>query len=268
MRGVRLALFVLLAACDEADAPIDEVRGDAGRADAQAEDTAAMDAALGDAGELDAASFDGGEPEPEGPRPIVFVHGVNGSSAEFDVMIGRLVGEGWPPEFLYAIDFADPRWGCNVDNADTIAETVGRVMMETGETRVDIVAHSMGTLSSRYYIKNLGGTEVVNTYVTLGGMHHGIRSSCLNPLPVCVWQELCATGEYVEGLNADPSTPGELFWVSIYSTDDSVVPPESAYLEGAENIEVSGVDHAGANGLLEHEIVFPHVLRVLSYPRW
>ena len=57
-----------------------------------------------------------------------------------------------------------------MDNAETIGQLVESVQAQTCQPRVDIVAHSMGTISSRYYIKNLGGLDEVNTYVTLGGL--------------------------------------------------------------------------------------------------
>ena len=99
-------------------------------------------------------------------------------------------------------------------------------------------------------------------------MHHGVRSACLNPLPVCVWQEICGSNPFLTQLNDEPATPGDLFWVSIYSLDDETVAPDSAHLEGAENIEFSGIDHAGPNGLLEVAAVYSEVLRVLRYPLW
>jgi triacylglycerol lipase len=270
-----LAIVLFVASCGDeparssspADAdPADSYAAkDAGEADAQPAPDAGEADALPD---FDAAAPDAGIDPSSPPRPVLFVHGLNGSSAEYQVMIDRLVADGWPPEYLRAIDFDDPRWGCNADNAQQIAEAVASLMADTGEPRVDLVAHSMGALSSRHYLKNLGGTEHVNVYVTLGGMHHGVASACLNPLPVCVWQEICTTGDFVTQLDQDPATPGELFYVSIYSTGDSTISNESSMLDGAENIEVMGVEHAGPDGLLEHEMVHPHVLRVLGYPAW
>ncbi|MFO0723937.1 MAG: alpha/beta fold hydrolase [Myxococcota bacterium] len=202
------------------------------------------------------------------PRPVIFVHGINGSSADFAVMIERLVVDGWPRAWLTAIDFPDPRWGCNLDNASVIQATVDRVLAATGQQRVDIVAHSMGVLSSRYYLKNLGGIDHVDTYVTLGGMHHGVQSACLNPLPVCVWQEICPTHAFLTQLNDAPATPGNLRWVSIYSTDDGTIPVSSSHLDGAENIQVSGPTHSGPGGLTEDVPVYHEVRRVLRYPPW
>jgi len=44
-------------------------------------------------------------------------------------------------------------------------------------SKVDIVTHSMGGLSSRYYLKNLGGTAEVDDWVSLGGPNHGTNTA-------------------------------------------------------------------------------------------
>ena len=205
---------------------------------------------------------------PAGRDPVILVHGVNGSSANYKVMLQRLVQDGWPQADLITLDYPDPKWGCNLDNAKTLQHLVQQVLKKTGRARVDLVAHSMGTLSSRYYIKNLGGSKQVNTYVTLGGMHHGLDSPCMSPLNVCVWKELCSSGPFMTQLNKAPATPGKLRWVSIYGTADKTVPNKSSQLTGAENIKLQGVEHAGAKGLLEHLDAYKEVKRVLQYPAW
>jgi triacylglycerol lipase len=200
-------------------------------------------------------------------RPVVLVHGINGSSANYDTIAARLVDAGWPPEFVYLFDAEDPSWGCNLNNAGAIAALVDQAMAETCEPRIDLVAHSMGALSSRYFVKNLGGTELVNNYATLGGMHHGVTSACFAPdfLGVCVWQEICEWGDFVGQLDEPPATPGELNWISIYGTADETIPNDSSHLDGAENVVMEGVDHVG---LLEDEATWEELLRVLTYPCW
>lgn len=284
MRRAGSVLLLCLAACGEAATtppPVEAKDGGVTTADAgeprDAGSTRDAGAEIRDGGvsarDAGEAPRDGGPGRDAGstnalPDPVLFVHGINGSSAEFDMMQARLVADGWPMDRLFALDFADPQWGCNVDNAQAIADEVARILQVTGAPRIDLVAHSMGTLSSRHFIKELGGTALVNTYVTLGGLHHGNRLACLNPLDVCVWQELCPTNEFLMNLNADPATPGDLAWVSIFSTDDGTVPVASSTLDGAENIEVQGVPHAGPGGLTEAEVVYVEVLRVLQYPPW
>jgi pimeloyl-ACP methyl ester carboxylesterase len=157
-------------------------------------------------------------------RAVLFVHGINGSAADWDPMIARFEADGWPRERLVAHTFPDPAWGCNATNAELIGGWLEELRGATGATRVSLVAHSMGGLSSRYFVRNLGGSAWVDTFVTLGTMHHGLRSSCLSPLPVCVWQELCATGAFMTDLNTPPVTPGPTRWASIYSESDGTVP--------------------------------------------
>lgn len=236
--------------------------------DAEARDAGPPpDAAADDAG---VAQVDAAEPADSGiaevPEVVVFVHGIGGSSAEFEVLKTRLVAEGWASDRLFALDYPNPRWGCNVDNAEFLRQRIAEIRAATGARRIDLVAHSMGTLSSRYYLERLGGLAEVSTYVTLGGLHHGNRSACLNPLPVCVWQELCPTNPYLMDLNAEPVDLGPVHWVSICSRSDDTADLETCHFDPAENIEVDGVDHAGMNGLLEHPVVVPHLLRVLRYP--
>lgn len=197
------------------------------------------------------------------PDPVLFIHGINGNASSWATLRARLVDAGWPATRLVAKTFPDPSMGCNLDNASLVSTWVAELQTATGAARVDLVAHSMGTLSSRYYMKNIGGSAHVGTYVTLGGMHHGLSSPCLSPLNVCVWKELCSTGPYVAQLNSAPVTPGPARWVSIYSTGDTTVPADSSYLDGGENIVFSGVTH---EGLQQDEGVFLEVKRVLSYP--
>lgn len=243
---------------------------DAGLPDASPPDAGPPDAGPPDAGPPDAGAPDAGPPDAGLPDPVLFIHGVNGESANYDTMVARLTTDGWPADRLFAYQFDDPSWGCNLDNATTIAGWIDDILAQTGASRVDLVAHSMGTLSSRYYVKNLGGTEVVNTYVTLGGMHHGLDSSCSPDFPFkpCIWTEICSSAEYVGQLNDAPATPGALAWVSIYGTADTTIPNASSILVGAENIEVLDIEHSGPNGLLEQEAPYLEVLRVLQYPAW
>lgn len=203
-------------------------------------------------------------------RPLVLVHGINGSSAEFTVMKQRLVADGWPASWIYLFDAKDPKWGCNVDNAAAIRSLVEKAVAETCQPRVDVVAHSMGTLGSRYFLKNLAGAGLVNTYVTLGGPHHGLSSPCYAPdfLGVCVWRELCESGDFIKQLNAPPVIVGQGRWVSIYGTADTTIPNASSQLTGAENISMPGVEHSGAKGLTEDAATYAEILRVLGYSCW
>lgn len=195
--------------------------------------------------------------------PIVFVHGINGSAADWDVMLQRFVADGWPRTSLKAETFPDPKWGCNADNASTIAGWVDALKKQTGSSVVDVVAHSMGGLSSRFFLHDKGGVSVVRRYVTVGSMHHGLTSPCFSPLDVCVWKELCATGAFIAGLDKSPVTPGPTGWWSIYSDGDGTVPVTSSQLTGATNIMIPGIPHSGTGGLQQAPEVYAAVKAAL-----
>jgi triacylglycerol lipase len=222
------------------------------------------DTSEGDTAEGTSAST----PPVEDPLPILFIHGINGHADNWASIRGHLADDGWPPELLFAQTFDDPAWGCNVDNAATIDRWVDAILAETGAPQIQLVAHSMGTLSSRSYVKNLGGTDTVRQYITLGGMHHGLQSSCSPDFPFkpCVWDEICSSGDLVTQLNAEPSTPGPTTWVSIYGTADADIPNSSSILDGAENIAVPGVEHDGPNGLQETAATYRVLKEVLLRP--
>lgn len=212
-----------------------------------AEATASVDG-ITDSSSVDAGPVDG----------IVFVHGISGDGSNWDTMVERFKSDGWPAERLIARSYSDPRWGSNARNAEELAGWV-QELADSGATRIAVVAHSMGGLSSRYYLQRLGGTSSVAVFITLGTMHHGLASSCLSPVAVTVWQELCLAGTFITNLNLTPATPGPTKWVSIYSTSDGIIAADSSRLAGAQNIELEGLSHDGAKGLQDSALVYQHV---------
>jgi len=61
------------------------------------------------------------------------------------------------------------------------ARQLGRAIEEWGvKAPITIIAHSMGTLVSRYYVNRLGGHRVVGRMVLLGGPHLGSPKAILN----------------------------------------------------------------------------------------
>jgi hypothetical protein len=104
------------------------------------------------------------------PKPIVLVHGLNSDQRSWTAWIkpdGFLAGMGMVG---YAVD--DEQFGTRrmntgnpakpldktfsiAENAQVVAEYVEAVRRNTGAERVDLVAHSLGGLISRYYVQNL-----------------------------------------------------------------------------------------------------------------
>jgi triacylglycerol lipase len=191
--------------------------------------------------------------------PVVFIHGFTGSSTSFDNMKQWLVSQGWPSNYLYAIQYSDTT-GSSIDNAYELQSFVKTVLRQTKASKVDIVAHSMGGLSTRYYVKYLEGAQKVDDVVTLGSPHHGTNSSYFG-----LWtegaREMVPGSAFLNDLNSADETPdgsdaSEIIqYTSIYSSADTVINPyTSSIIEGASNIEISGVSHSG---LLSNSTVRP-----------
>ncbi|MFS0869206.1 esterase/lipase family protein [Paenibacillus xylanilyticus] len=148
--------------------------------------------------------------------PVVFVHGLTGSDSNFTFIESYLRGQGWSSNELFAIDLPSKQ-GNQLLNSAAISQFVDNVLRETGHTKVNIVAHSMGGANSLYYILNRGGLSKVDKLVTLGGANRLTTTSAPQGVEV----------------------------TSIYSTSDTIVSPALSRLTGANNIQVSLVSHIG-----------------------
>jgi len=201
-------------------------------------------------------------------NPMLFLHGWLGSSSNWDRMIERFQAGGQETN-LYSRDFDDPG-NCsrqaNINNAHQIKQWVDDILTETGSEKVDLVCHSMGGISSRYYIRYLGGMDSVDNHVSFGSPHHGdmslITATCWLPLngldtlllmlnegdetPGGIMNDTLGDrlDPYHEITYNGTHVPGNISYTSIYSTDDGLISPyNSSLLEGALNVEVSGLTH-------------------------
>ncbi|PRY20551.1 esterase/lipase family protein [Pseudosporangium ferrugineum] len=175
---------------------------------------------------------------PSAPRaaaePVVLVHGWEGSPANMSAMRDAFVAAGHP---TYVIDLPGEE---NVANATAIAGLVGRVRAETGAPAVHLVGHSMGGLSARYFIKRLGGAEVVLTYVSMGTAQNGYLPACL--LPLDAGGQMCPSSEFLRDLNEGDDTPGPTAYSTFRSSQESA---RNVHLDGgACFLVVPGVVHS------------------------
>lgn len=97
-------------------------------------------------------------------NPVVFVHGLSSDASSWDDWIADFKADGYSASELDAWSYS---WSqSNVTTAQQLATEVQRVLRATGASKVDLVTHSMGALSARYYLKNLGGTAYVDDFVS------------------------------------------------------------------------------------------------------
>jgi triacylglycerol lipase len=171
----------------------------------------------------------------EGKDPILFVHGWHGSGASFDTMVANFEAQGWPKAWLKTWTYTDSEQS-NVAIAQLVASKVNALLQETGKPKVDIITHSMGGLSGRYYLKSLGGTSKVEDFVSLGGPNHGTTVAEIGPSfcisAACV--EMRPGSTFLTNLNAGDETPGSVRYMTVRSLCDPFIDPDdSVILSGA-----------------------------------
>ena len=180
---------------------------------------------------------------PREPKtPILFVHGYNSSASIWTTMVGRFRKDGWQSSELAAFTYNTAV--SNVTTAALIAGKVDSIQRATGAARVAIVGHSMGTLSARYYIKNLGGQSTVAALVSLAGANHGTNLAIFCIAEVSC-QEMVPGSGFLTTLNADDETPGFVGYRTWWSNCDEVISPRtSMLLAGATNTQTACLDHS------------------------
>ena len=148
-------------------------------------------------------------------RPVVMVHGFSsdwtawtdylGSDGYLaEVGIGAFaVGDGQFPGAMNTGSFAAPSQRTNTiaENAAILGQYIASVKKSTGAQQVDLIAHSMGGLISRYYIDRVMQGRDVAQLIMLGSPMAG--TDCAD-LPAALGLYLPATLEirpsYVEGI--------------------------------------------------------------------
>ncbi|MEH0421626.1 esterase/lipase family protein [Streptomyces sp. B21-083] len=179
-------------------------------------------------------------------NPIVFVHGISSSSSSWNDWVADFKADGYTASELDAWSYS---WSqSNVTTAQQLATEVKRVLAATGASKVDLVVHSMGTLSARYYLKNLGGTAYVDDFVSTAGTNHGTTLAGW-----CAWiytscSEMNTGSSFLTSLNSGDETPGSVSYASYWSNcDEALTPDTTAILSGATNVEVGCISHDEMN---------------------
>jgi triacylglycerol lipase len=178
---------------------------------------------------------------PPAHDPIIFVHGWNGTASTWTTMIGRFKADGWTTAELSNFTYNSNQ--SNVTTAKLLAARIDSVLAATGATRVDIVSHSMGGLSTRYYAKNLGGGGKIDAWVSLGGPNHGTQTAYACFTTAC--QEMYPGSTFLKNLNATDETPGTPRYATYWSPCDEVINPDSSVpLSGAVNSQTTCLTHS------------------------
>lgn len=172
--------------------------------------------------------------------PILFVHGWNSNSSTWNTMVSRFTADGWAANELWNWSYNYSQ--SNATTAQEIATKVNDILATTGATKVDIISHSMGGLSSRYYSKNLGGSAKIDEWVSLGGPNHGTDTANFCFSTAC--KEMRIGSTFLSSLNATDETPGAPSYRTWWSPCDSIINPDSSVsLTGATNTQTACISH-------------------------
>lgn len=188
--------------------------------------------------------------------PVLLVHGFVDNRSAFALLRRSLHRNGWNQ--VQAVNYSPLTF--DVRTAAAVLGThIERICEETGERRVDIVAHSLGGLIARYYVQCLGGDARVRTLVTLGTPHRGTRAiPALVPHPLA--RQMRPGSPVLEELAA-PAHRCRTRFVAFWSDlDQLMIPVEAARIEhpdlSVKNIKVTGIGHLAlpVNGAVAAEI--------------
>jgi len=210
--------------------------------------------------------------------PVLFVHGHGLSSADWRPLIEYLAANGYAREYLHGVDIV-PNTMANVQaatsaiapEADSLLARAKAAAQRAGyrgevPRRLDIVSHSMGVVSTRWYAAKLR-PERVRTWIGLAGANHGTQALC--PFQDEASREMCpafasnaqthalqvalngAEGARVDetpyGLGPDrpavprilPDDTRSILYLTVRVEPDSWIQPErSALLDGAGGVPI------------------------------
>jgi triacylglycerol esterase/lipase EstA (alpha/beta hydrolase family) len=191
--------------------------------------------------------------------PVLLVHGYGCNSGFWAHLEPLLDREG----ISHASIDLEPVAGSIDDYAPLIEARVRELCAATGAAHVAIVAHSMGGLAARAWMRSYGtpgrGDARVAKVITLGTPHHGTALARFGPGANAA--QMRQESAWLRALAASETQDVRSRIVSIYTHHDNIVAPQdSSVLPGARNIAFGGVGHVA---LGSNPRVLAEVLRIL-----
>lgn len=179
--------------------------------------------------------------------PVLLIHGYGCNSGYWHPFSKKLFRAGITH---HAIDM-EPIFGGIDDYVPLVQQAIVRLCVETGSERIIILAHSMGGLVARAYLRDHGYSRIAKI-ITLGTPHHGtVLANCAIGLNS---KQMRRLGRFPPGKSSDwltALTQSEkdaryTLFTSIYSLHDNIITPQSScFLSGAKNIPLLGIGHVG-----------------------
>jgi predicted alpha/beta hydrolase family esterase len=173
-------------------------------------------------------------PLPRGELPVLLVHGYV-CNRGFMLPLRRYLSERGVSAYSHNLEpvYAD------IDGyTDELARRIEEISAATGADQLVILAHSMGGLVARAYLRKHGARRVAKL-ITLGTPHRGTVTARI--AAGRNGQQMVPGNAWLKQLNEETSSVPV---VSVFSHQDNiVVPQDSALLAGAKIVSLSGMGH-------------------------
>jgi pimeloyl-ACP methyl ester carboxylesterase len=174
------------------------------------------------------------------PGTVLLVPGYGGSTASLQGLARALRAAG---RSTVVVDLPGDGTGDLRAQAAAVKQAADRVIAG-GAPSVDVVGYSAGGVVARIWAADLDGRRQARRVVTLGSPHHGTDLARLGAVlapgacPLAC-QQLAPGSDLLSGLGRAPVGP---VWTSLWTAqDETVVPPDSARLDGALDVEIQAV---------------------------
>jgi len=143
-------------------------------------------------------------------HPILFVHGIEGSGAQFESQAMRFESNGYAVSWIDEVDYNSTRAVGDKSEVDQqIDNAIAALKQRTGKSQVDVVAHSLGT-------------SVMYDYLTNGAMAAQRRANVAHYINV-------------DGQNQNPGVPTLAVWAGRGTPGRS--------MDGAQNVTIPDQTH-------------------------
>lgn len=107
--------------------------------------------------------------------PVLLVHGAGFRDRKYLNYWGR-IPKSLEQEGARIYYGNQDSWGSVEHNAMTLKSNIEKLLADTGQEKVNIIAHSKGGLEARYVISSLGMASKVSSLTTLATPHHGSKT--------------------------------------------------------------------------------------------
>lgn len=175
--------------------------------------------------------------------PVILVPGYGGQLSSLDAIAARLRGAG---RQVRIVALPDGGIGDLTGQAAAVQAVVARELA-SGAPSVDLVGYSAGGVVVRLWAHQSGHARHARRIVTIGSPQHGTSvAAAAGTLLGGACAGACAQLEpgsaLLDSLNSGDETPAGPEWVAIWTNgDQTVVPADSARLDGADNIPLQSV---------------------------